>query len=116
MTLEQKSVLCEEVGKKGSVIPGKENTLIKDLGIAVIPVILGLHGKGDHGVKTFSKTTTKNNKQVFVYKAFQAGAVASLVDQAGVGWVDEDRHQGLIWRITRKRNDGQCFCSFNSKL
>lgn len=63
LTLKQKSVICEEVGKKGSVIPGKENTLIKDLGIAVIPVILGLHRKGDHGVKTFSKTTATTTTQ-----------------------------------------------------
>ena len=55
LALEQKRITCESVGRKGSVIPGKEETLIRDLGIALIPVILGLHRKGDHGVKTFSK-------------------------------------------------------------
>ena len=46
----------------------------------------------------------------------KTGAVASLVDEAGLGWLDEDSQQGLICRIARKRTYGQCFCSSSSKL
>ena len=45
LTLERMRMTYESVGKKGSVIPGKENALIKGLGIAVIPVILAFRGR-----------------------------------------------------------------------
>lgn len=64
VSLEQKT--RESVGrlKRGRSFQ-KKGTLIKDLGLALIPVILGLHRKQDH----FLKILKKKKKSFFTYKA-----------------------------------------------
>ena len=102
--MSKERIIHEWVEKKENVIPGEEDTLIRDSELALILVMLGLHRKRDDAVKKF-----QNKKIRSLYRKLSGRD--DFPSRSGWEGSMKRATHGLICTITRKRRYGQCSCN-----